>query len=221
MPVEELCSSASRAAAEATRIGFPVRVSLASPDVRVWDHPDLVVDLIDNAARVREVFGSLMTTAQGRAPEGRLLGVTVTAANQATALLQVKAHPLPQGRVSMELGFADAHGKAAGDTTVAILPASAYAIERALGRLQGNDLVLGGARARRKRNVEQIGDTLLRLAAFINDRVKEVESVELLPLALLSEGGVEVREACVTVSDSFERSVGGAVGPYQERAAPG
>jgi hypothetical protein len=219
MPVEELCASASRAAAEATRIGFPVRVSLASPDLRVWDHPDLVVDLIDNAARVREVFGTLSALARSRAPEGRFLGVMVTAANQASALLQVRARPLPQGRVSVEVGFADAHGKAAGDATVTILPASIHAIERALERLRGSELILGRTKARRKSNLELIGDTLLRLAAFINDRVKEVESVELLPLALLTDGGVEVREACVTVSDSFERSVSSSVRPFQGRAA--
>jgi hypothetical protein len=219
MPVEELCLSASRAAAEASRIGFPVRVSLASPDLRVWDHPDLVVDLIDNAARVREVFGSLMALAKVRASESRLLGVTVTAANPAVALLQVRARPLLYGRVSMDVGFGDPHGMASADVTTSILPASLYAIERALGRLRGSDLILGGPKARRRRNLELISDTLLRLAAFINDRVKEVESVELLPLALLADGGVEVREACVAVSDSFERSINTTVGPYQERSA--
>lgn len=219
MPVEELCLSASRAAAEASRIGFPVRVSLASPDLRVWDHPDLVVDLIDNAARVREVFGSLMALAKVRASESRLLGVTVTAANQSVALLQVRARPLPFGRVAMDIGFGDPHGMASGDVTTSILPASMYAIERALSRLRGSELILGGPKVRRRRNLELIGDTLLRLAAFINDRVKEVESVELLPLALLVDGGVEVREACVAVSDSFERSINSTVGPYQERSA--
>jgi hypothetical protein len=219
MPVEELCLSASRAAAEASRIGFPVRVSLASPDLRVWDHPDLAVDLIDNAARVREVFGSLMALAKVRAPESRLLGVTVMAANQAVALLQIRARPLPYGRVRMDIGFGDPHGMASADVTTSILPASMYAIERVLCRLRGRDLILGGTKASRRRNLEVIGDTLLRLAAFINDRAKEVESVELLPLALLAEGGVEVREACVAVSDSFEQSIGGSVGLYQERSA--
>lgn len=100
MPVEELCSSASRAAAEASRIGYPVRLALASPDLRIWDHPDLAADQIDNAARVREVFGLLTALAKSRSPESRLLGVTVAASNQAVALLEVRAMPLSQGRYS-------------------------------------------------------------------------------------------------------------------------
>jgi hypothetical protein len=35
----------------------------------------------------------------------------------------------------------------------------------------------------------------------------EIESVELRPVALLPHGVAEVREACVTVSDAFERSL--------------
>ena len=38
LPIEELCATPSRAASEAARIGFPVRVALASPDLRLWDH---------------------------------------------------------------------------------------------------------------------------------------------------------------------------------------
>jgi hypothetical protein len=207
MPVEELCSSASRAAAEASRIGFPVRVALASPDLRIWDHPDLAVDLIDNAARVREVFGLLTGLAQSRARDSRLLGVTVAAANQAVALLEVRARPLPHGRISMEIGFADPHGKASGDITTAVLPATMSGIERILGRLKGNSLILGGSKTQRRHNLESVGDTLLRLAAFVNDRGKELEGVGLLPLALLVDGSVEIREACITVSDAFERSI--------------
>jgi hypothetical protein len=47
----------------------------------------------------------------------------------------------------------------------------------------------------------------MRVAALVNDRRQEIDRVELLPLALLLGGGVEVREACVTVNDAFERSL--------------
>ena len=48
---------------------------------------------------------------------------------------------------------------------------------------------------------------LLRVSAFVHERREQVESVELRPLALLLDGSVELREACVTVSDAFERSL--------------
>lgn len=206
-PVEELCASASRTVAEANRIGYPVRIALASPDLRVWDHPDLAVDTVYTASRCREVFGQLMSLAKSRAPESRVLGVTVAAANAAAALLHIRAKPLPHGKVSMEIGFSDPHGKVSQDETITILPASISNIQRAINRLQGRDLLLSGSRVQQKENLESIADTLLRIAAFLNDRRNEVDSVEILPLALLIGGGFEVREACISVNDAFQRSM--------------
>jgi hypothetical protein len=214
-PTEELCSSASRAAAEANRIGFPVRISLTSPDLRIWDNPDLAVDMVDNAARVRDTFRQLLgmgrarLEARGASAQAvdRLLGAMVTETSEAAALLGVRAWALPHGRVAMEIGFADPHGAAADDRTFTVLPAHIDAVERALGRLQGASLLLSGTAASRKARLDAIRDVLLRLAAFVRDRREEVESVELRPLALLLDGTAEVREACVRVSDAFERSL--------------
>jgi hypothetical protein len=213
LPVEELCSSPSRAAAEAARIGYPVRISLASPELRVWDHPDLCVDMVDNAPRVRDTFRQLMAAAHQRlgnppgADDRRVLGVMVTATSDASALLGVRATPLPKARVAAEIGFADPHGRAASDTTITILPAEVGAIERSLQRLAGSALLLDAAPALRKARVEAIADVLLRLAAFVNDRRQEIEAVEVRPLAVLLDGTVEVREACISVGDHFERSL--------------
>lgn len=207
MPDEELCNSASRAAAEANRMDYPVRIALASPDLRVWDHRDLAVDLVDNAARVREIYGLLMGLAASRAPAARILGVTVAASNQAAALFSVRARPLPQGRVAVEIEFADPHGKATADAALAVMPAPMTVLERVLGRLRGSGIVFSGTKSQRQANLESIGDTLMRVAALVNDRRDAIDRVELLPLALLVGGGVEVREACVSVNDAFERSL--------------
>lgn len=226
LPTEELCASASRAAVEAGRIGFPVRISLASPDLRVWDHADLSVDMVDNAARVRDTFRQLMGLAKSRLTKpaaststpsmtlrpassddviDRVLGVMVTATAESRAWLGARAWPLPEGRVAMEVAFADAHGTAADDRTLLVMPATAEQIERALERLAGCSLILGNVRSERRAHLDAIADVLHRLCAFVHDRRREVTSVELRPLALLLDGTIEAREACVTVSDAFER----------------
>lgn len=209
LPLEELCSSPSRAAAEASRIGYPVRIALASPDLRIWDHPDLAVDGVDNAARVRDVFRQIMSMASDRRPDARLLGVSVTATTSAIALLGVRAEPLDEGWVLTEIGFADAHGLAAGDRTRTVLPAGADRLERTMARLRGADLVLAGTPARRRAVLDALGDALLRLAAFVDRHRDELVAVEIRPLAILVGGGVEIREACVTVGDRFLRSLDG------------
>jgi hypothetical protein len=213
LPVEELCGSPSRAAAEAARIGYPVRISLASSELRVWDHPDLCVDMVDNAASVRDTFRQLMAAAHQRlgiepgASDRRVMGVMITATSDASSLLGVRATPLPQSRVAMRIGFADPHGRAADDSTISILPAEPSAIERSLQRLAGSSLLLDAPPELRKARVEAIADVLLRLSAFVHDRRQEIDAVELRPLAVLLDGSVEVREACVSVSDHFERAL--------------
>lgn len=217
LPVEELCASPSRAASEATRIGYPVRIALASPDLRVWDHPDLAVDGVDHAARVRDVFHQLMTLAQGREPRARLLGVTVTAASEPVALLRVRATPLSTKHVHVIMSFADAHGVASHDETILVAPAAPLTVERALTRLMGAALLFSGSPTVRKASVHALHDVLDRVAAFILDRANEIDAVELNPVALLIGGSVEVREACVHVGDAFLRSLDAPAKPAAAR----
>ncbi len=209
LPLEELCSSPSRAAAEAARIGFPVKISLASPDLRSWDHPDLSVDGIDSAARVRDVFRQIMAVATERRPDARLLGVHVTATTQAIALLGVVAEPLGEGAARARIAFADPHGIAADDGTATVLPIPPERLEQVIGRLAGSSLVLGVPAAQRKAALDAIADVLLRLTALLDAHREEIASVELRPLALLLGGSVEVREACITVADVFVRRMAG------------
>ena len=206
LPLEELCATPSRAASEASRIGFPVRVALASPDLRMWDHPDLAAEVY-SAGQARDAFRQIMAMAKNRSADARLLGVTVSASTMARTLLHVRMEPLREGPVLTEIGFADPHGQASGDSTQTVLPASAKALERVLLRLRGSSLLLAGTPQERSAAVTAIGDVLMRLAAFVHQWRSEIEAVEVNPLAILVGGELELREACVTVGDAFSRSL--------------
>ena len=211
VPMEELCASPSRAAAEATRIGFPVRIALASPDLRVWDHPELAVDGVDNAARVRDVFRQITSLGLARAPESRLLGVTVTATTPARALLRVRLAPLADDLVLARVGFADTHGRSSRDETVLVLPAPFERVALGLSRLRGASMLAGDDAW--PDGLEPLVAVLSVLAAFQRDRRHEVESIEINPVALLVGAGAEVREACITVGDAFLRDLGAPAPP--------
>ena len=206
LPIEELCATPSRAASEAARIGFPVRVALASPDLRLWDHPDLAAEVY-SAGQARDAFRQIMAVAKTRSPDARLLGVTVSASTIARTLLRVRMEPLAAGPVLAEIGFADPHGRASADSTLTVLPATAKALERVLLRLRGSSLLLSGSPQERTQAVSAIGDVLMRLAAFVHQWRTEIEAVEVNPLAILVGGELEIREACVTVGDAFSRSL--------------
>lgn len=204
-PTEELCTTPSRAAAEATRMGFPVRIALASPDLRLWEHPDLGVDNIDNAARVRDVFRQVTSAAQGRSNTARVLGVTVSATAEAAALLSASVTPLNEDQALAIFGFADPHGIASADRTIVLLPTSPERIRSALGRLAGGTLITDSPA--KGKELEAIADLLNRIAEFVADHARDVRGVDLNPIAILLDGGLEAREARVVVSDSFERAL--------------
>jgi hypothetical protein len=206
-PSEELCASPSRAANEASRLGFPVRIAIASPDLRVWDHPDLAVAGVENAAQVREVYRELMAAAEARARGVRILGVTVSTLPEPRALLRVRISPLGDGEALAMVGFADAHGVAAGDHTHTVLPLTPARLERVLARLAGVDLLFGGALSERKRLVESLADLLTRAAELVIDNADAIEAVEIDPLAVLYDGTAEARDAAIHVTDRFEREM--------------
>ena len=180
--------------------------ALASPDLRLWDHPDLAAEVF-SAGQARDAFRQIMAVAKNRSADARLLGVTVSASTMARTLLRVRMEPLAAGPVLAEIGFADPHGRASADTTQTVLPATAKALERVLLRLQGSSLLLQGTTPERSQAVSAIGDVLMRLAAFVHQWRSEIEAVEVNPLAILVGGELEVREACVTVGDTFSRSL--------------
>ena len=148
-----------------------------------------------------------MAVAKHRSAKARLLGVTVSAATMARTLIRVRMEPLPSGPVLTEIGFADPHGRASADATQTVLPATAKALERVLLRLRGSSLLLAGTPQERAEAVSAIGDVLMRLAAFVHQWRKEIDLVEVNPLAILVGGQLEVREACVSVGDAFSRSL--------------
>ena len=206
LPLEELCATPSRTASEASRIGFPVRIALASPDLRLWVHPALAAEVY-SAGQARDAFRQLMAMAKSRSADARLLGVTVSASTLARTLLHVRMEPLASGPILTDIAFADPHGRASSDTTRTVLPATPKGLERVLLRLRGRSLLLSGPPRDRSAAVSAIGDVLMRLAAFAHQWRDEIESVEVNPLAILVGGELEIREACITVGDAFSRSL--------------
>ncbi len=199
LPMEELCASPSRAASEAARIGFPVKLSLASPDLRVWDHPDLVVLGASSAAAVRDGFRTITTMAAERDPSARLLGVHVTAEAASSLGLRVTLRPIGEMWALAEIARADDAERA----TLAVLPTNPERLRATLSRI-------GVSPPRGRGGIEALVDALNRVAVFVVDQRDAVTSVRVDPLSVLVGGGVELREACVLVNDLFERSLGAA-----------
>ena len=227
VPIEELCASASRAAAEANRIGYPVRISLASPDLRVWDHPDLAVDMVDNAARVRDTFRQLMGLAKSRLEQAlpsdphaqRSLARRDGDRDQRGGRTARRARLAAAARARRDgdrLRRSTRHGRGRPHARGAARAASASSARCAGCRAAS---CCSAARAaQRKASWKRSATCCCACRRSSTTSAIRSSRVELRPLALLLDGNVEVREACVSVSDAFERSLS-APPPLASRSA--
>ncbi len=197
-PSAELCLSPSRAASEASRFGFPVRVTLASPDLRIWDHPEFRVDNVDNAARVREVFRQMVELARDSVPESRILGVSVGPNTPARALLRVHM-TWRSGFVWTDVAFDDPHGHASLDRVTLALPNHYERASHILSQLRGWPLI--------ERESALLIETLQRAASLVAGYSREVESLQMRPIAINMDSTLEVREASLAISDAFTRDL--------------
>lgn len=200
LPKESFCGSASRAAAEAQSIGFPVRVTLASPDLRASDHPELEQPHVSSASAVRQAFRALTEVASDIAPSSRVIGVNVAASAIPKALLWFRLSALAQDRVVAHLGFADPHGMASEDRVAVLVPVDADRIRARFRRLKGASLVSDAVIE------DELVDLLYRASVFVADFRTEVQRLELGRVAIY-ESSVEIIECTVHISDAFERTV--------------
>lgn len=207
LPVEELCATASRASSESSRIGYPVRIALASPELRASEHPDLVVEGVEGSARVRDTFRELVALAERKDASARILGVTVSASTTARCTLRITAERIAASRLVATIGFADPHGRVTEDETHVVLPTTPADVRSAILSLRGASLLAEGGSAPRDVVLMRLTDIVLRLAAFMDDFPEEVGEVMLDPIAVLHADEVEIREASVRVTDAFSRQL--------------
>ncbi len=206
-PEEHLCTSASRAASEASRIGYPCALSLASPDLRGWDYPELRDVVVSSAAAAKTAFAQLRASAEGIEPEARIVGVTVSPTMLTQAELRIVLRSFSKDRAVAQIGFADPHGLASQDLTHTVLPVGPERVERILMRLRGHALLLPQARDARRHVVGGLTEVLTRTARLLASFPDSIRAIRFEPLRLLLSGDWMVSEASVEVSDYYEQQL--------------
>ena len=179
-------------------LGFPVRLTLASPTLRVWDHPDLSVEGVYNAARVRETYRRL----KERQPvsEQSVLGVTVADSAEHIAQLRLRIFPVRPPHLLVELGVGPLELE---DSTLTCLPCNLNTLQSALGRLQGAKMFLGRVPDLRRQRTQSLLRLLEQVAQFGRDWTGYVDAMRLEPIVLRQDGRLEIREAAISVNERF------------------
>ena len=207
IPEEELCTSASRAASEANRIGYPVRLSLASPDLRIWDHPELCVESVENAARVREAYRQVTELAASKA-NARILGVLISKNRRSHTKLKLRFHAVDSSSVLCAVSFACTSGYFPVEEQHLLLPQALGNLGRIFSQANAfSGLNTNRPRASTQGVIGELEDFISRTGSLVHDLREEVTTLRVDPLRLLTGGGIELRECCIEVSDAFAKQL--------------
>ncbi|MBM3486742.1 MAG: acetate--CoA ligase family protein [Alphaproteobacteria bacterium] len=185
--------SAEDAAAAAARIGFPVALKLASPDIAHKSDIGGVALGLRSAAEVEEAFAAVMARAKKAAPGARLDGVTIArmVSGGVETIMGVNRDPVLGPLVMFGMGgiFVEVFR----DVAFRVAPFGIDEAHAMIREIKGFPL-LDGARGRPKADVDALANALARLSAYAAANADALQSVDVNPFIVLpnGEGGFAV-----------------------------
>lgn len=187
IPQSELAETAEQAVAIARRIGYPVVLKIASPDIlHKTDVGGVKVGLRDGQ-EVRDAFELMTYRAQRYLPEARLWGCLVqqmAPPGGLEVLIGVKRDP--QFGPLVTFGLGGIYVEALKDVTFRIAPFSPGEARAMLGEIRARAL-LDGVRGRPPADKEALVDALLRVGQLAQN-FPEIVELDINPLVVYPDG---------------------------------
>lgn len=175
--------TAEEAIAVASRLGYPVALKIASPDITHKSDVGGVEVGLSDADAVREAFGRILTSVRRERSEARLDGVTVQQVVPMGQEVIVGWRWDPQFGPLMLVGSGGTEVELVRDVAVGISPLTRNEAEQMLDRTMVNKR-LGGWRGAPPGDREAVIDTLLRLSQMALD-LPQISELEINPLKVL------------------------------------
>jgi acetate---CoA ligase (ADP-forming) len=186
---DTLCASAAEAVRAAKEIGFPVVMKVSSPDLLHKTDVGVVKVGVSSAGDVRATYDELLRKARKANRHARLDGVMVCemVTGGVDMLIGVSTDELFGPVVTIGLGGILV--EVFGDVTFRVPPFSEDEARRALGELQGNQL-LQGVRGRPPVDVDALVDTVMKVQRLALDLAGDVRELDINPLVVRPRGAV-------------------------------
>jgi acetyltransferase len=187
IPESELAESPEEAVRIAGRIGYPVVLKIASPDIlHKTDIGGVKVDL-ENAEDVRDAFELMTYRAQRYLPEARLWGCLVQEMAPSGGLeVLVGMNRDPQFGPLVTFGLGGIYVETLKDVTFRVAPFSKQEARQMLDEIRAHAL-LDGVRGNPPVDKEAIVNTLLRIGQLVLD-FPQITELDINPLIVYAQG---------------------------------
>jgi acetyl coenzyme A synthetase (ADP forming)-like protein len=186
IPASELAATADEAVALADRIGYPVVLKIASPDILHKTDVGGVRVGLQTATDVRDAFDLIVYRAQRYVPDARIWGCLVQQmVPQGTEILIGMSRD-PQFGPLVTFGLGGIYVEAIKDVTFRVAPFDRLEAMAMLGEIRSHALI-EGVRGQKPLDKDAIVDALLRISQLVTDFPNIVE-LDINPLMVYEQG---------------------------------
>lgn len=188
---ERLVASAESAVAAANEFDGPVVMKIASSDIPHKTEIGGVLVNVRGAQAVADGYTTLMQRAASARPDANIDGVVVAPFidGGVETVLGVVRDPLFGPAVMFGLG--GVFVEVLKDVTFRLAPFGVDEARRMIDEIQGR-AVLDGVRGAPACDIDALADALARLSVFAANNAERIESIDINPFIVLSEGAVAV-----------------------------
>ncbi len=200
LPKSELARNPEEAAEAAERIGYPVVMKIASPDILHKTDIGGVRLGLRGPGEVRDSFDLLNYRALRYMPEAQIWGVVVQEMVQGCREVLVGMSRDPQFGPLLAFGLGGVYVEALKDVTFRIAPLARWEAEEMLTEIRGYSL-LQGVRGESPADLEAIVDCILRVSRLVTD-FSEIVEMDINPLIVCERGkGAVAVDARMVLAD--------------------
>ncbi len=185
-PPAELAASADEAVGIAGRLGYPVVLKIASPDILHKTDVGGVKVGIQNAAEVRDAFDLITYRAQRYLPEARLWGCQVQKMAAPGMEVLIGMNRDPQFGPLITFGLGGIFVEALKDVAFRVAPFGRREAMEMLGEIRARSL-LDGVRGKPPVDKEALVEALLRVAQLALD-FPEIAELDVNPFIVYDQG---------------------------------
>ncbi|MGF1620350.1 MAG: acetate--CoA ligase family protein [Rhodomicrobiaceae bacterium] len=186
---EELAPDPSAAAHAAARLGFPVAMKIASPDIPHKTEVGGVALNLGDMTAVKNAAEAMLASVAGKAPDARIEGFLLSpmAGEGVELIVGMRRDPV-MGPVAM-VGLGGIFTEVLKDVAVGLAPLSAAQAKDLIASLRGS-AILGGVRGRAPADIDAAADAISRLSVLAARNADRFDSIEINPLLVRASGAV-------------------------------
>jgi acetyltransferase len=190
IPPSELAKDPEEAVTIANKMGFPVVLKVASPDILHKTDIGGVRVGLQNAQDVRDAFDLITYRTQRYVPEARLWGCLVQKMVPTGLEVLIGMNRDPQFGPLVTFGLGGIYVETLKDVTFRVAPFSRLEAEEMLHEIRAHAL-LDGVRGEKPVDKETLVDTILRIAQLVTD-FPEIIELDINPFIIYEQdqGGV-------------------------------